>query len=103
MKTSNLMKITSFAVISCGLMALTGCSMGSSGGGESVRTVYREVPVEVPGEKPPGLVEYVWEEPMVDVVDVPPGLDPEGRYYRRGHQAVVEVRQGRWRNYNTGN
>ena len=24
----------------------------------------------------PGVVEYAWEEPMVDVVDVPPGLDP---------------------------
>ena len=44
-----------------------------------------------------GVVSYVWEEPMVDVVDVPPGLDPEGHYYRRGHQSVVEVRQGRWR------
>lgn len=102
MNKHNLMRITSLAIISCGLMTLTGCSTNSYGG-ESVRTVYREVPVEVPGEKPPGVVEYVWEEPMVDVVDVPPGLDPEGRYYRRGHQAVVEVRQGRWRHYNTGN
>jgi len=47
----------------------------------------------------PGAVEYVWEEPMVDVVDVPPGLDPEGHYYRPGHQEVVEVRQGRWQYY----
>jgi hypothetical protein len=41
----------------------------------------------------------VWEEPMTDVVDVPPGLDPEGHYYRPGHQEVVEVRQGRWQYY----
>lgn len=47
----------------------------------------------------PGVVEYVWEEPMVDVVDVPPGLDPEGHYYRPGHQEVVEIRQGRWQYY----
>lgn len=47
----------------------------------------------------PGAVEYVWEEPMVDVVEVPPGLDPEGHYYRPAHQAVVEIRQGRWRYY----
>jgi hypothetical protein len=47
----------------------------------------------------PGAVEYVWEEPMVDVVDVPPGLDPEGHYYRPGHQEVVEIRQGRWQYY----
>ncbi len=47
----------------------------------------------------PGVVEYVWEEPMVDVVDVPPGLDPEGHYYRPGHEEVVEIRQGRWQYY----
>ncbi|MEZ4753095.1 MAG: hypothetical protein R3A13_02155 [Bdellovibrionota bacterium] len=45
----------------------------------------------------PGIVEHVWEEPMTDVVDVPPGLDPEGHYYRPAHQSIVEIRQGRWR------
>lgn len=49
--------------------------------------------------QPPGVVEYVWEEPMVDVIDVPAGLDPEGHYYRPSHQEVVEIRQGRWRYY----
>ena len=53
--------------------------------------------VEYRVKEVPGAVEYVWEEPMVDVVDVPPGLDPEGHYYRPGHQEVVEIRQGRWR------
>ena len=47
--------------------------------------------------KYPGVVEYVWEEPMVDVIEVPPGLDPEGHYYRPAHREVVEIRQGRWR------
>ena len=46
-----------------------------------------------------GVVPYIWEEPMVDVVDVPPGLDPEGHYYRPAHQAVIEIRQGRWQYY----
>lgn len=64
-----------------------------------VKTVYKKVLVEVPSQVPPGTVEYVWEEPMVDIVDVPPGLDPEGHYYRPAHKAVVEVRQGRWRHY----
>ena len=45
----------------------------------------------------PGSVEYVWEPPIVDVVDVPPGLDPSGTYYRPAHQEVVEIRPGRWR------
>lgn len=48
-------------------------------------------------QNPPGVVNYIWEEPMVDVVEVPPGLDPDGVYYRPAHQAVVEVRQGRWK------
>jgi hypothetical protein len=39
------------------------------------------------------------EEPMVDVVEVPPGLDPEGHYYRPAHEEVVEIRQGRWQYY----
>jgi len=45
----------------------------------------------------PGVVQYSWEEPMVDSVDVPPGLDPEGHYYRPAHQEIVEIRQGRWK------
>lgn len=46
--------------------------------------------------KDPGSEEYVWEPPMVDQVEVPPGLDPEGHYYRPSHEEVVEIRQGRW-------
>ncbi len=47
--------------------------------------------------KDPGAVEYVWEPPIIDVVKVPPGLDPEGTYYRPAHEEVVEIRQGRWK------
>lgn len=64
-----------------------------------VKTVYKEVVVERQSPPPPGTVQYVWEEPMADVVDIPPGLDPEGIYYRPGHQEVLEVRQGRWKHY----
>lgn len=63
-------------------------------------TEIREVPVDTRAEKtPPGVQEHVWEEPMVNVVDVPPGLDPEGHYYRPAHQSIVEIRQGRWNYY----
>ena len=48
----------------------------------------------------PGAVEFVWEPPMIDVVEVPPGLDPEGHYYRPSHQEIVEIRPGRWQYYN---
>jgi hypothetical protein len=47
----------------------------------------------------PGAVEYVWEPPIIDVIDVPPGLDPEGHYYRPAHQEIVEIRPGRWQYY----
>lgn len=43
-----------------------------------------------------GVVPYVWSPPIVDVVDVPPGLDPEGHYYRPAHKEIVEIRPGRW-------
>ncbi|MCS6893667.1 MAG: hypothetical protein NZO16_03765 [Deltaproteobacteria bacterium] len=39
---------------------------------------------------------YVWEPPMVDVVEIPAGLDPEGIYYRPEHQQIVEIKQGKW-------
>ncbi|MGI6681231.1 MAG: hypothetical protein ACOX3T_07115 [Bdellovibrionota bacterium] len=47
----------------------------------------------------PAVVDYIWEEPMVDVVKVPPGLDPEGIYYRPEHKEVIEIRQGKWQYY----
>ena len=95
-------KLIIMGVLVMTMSSLTGCSSKKSSPAE-VRTVYREVQVETPAEPVPGVVEYVWEEPMIDVIDVPPGLDPEGRYYRRGHQSIVEVRQGRWRHYDKGN
>lgn len=79
------------------LVALSACT----------RTVVQTETIEVPVDRnfsrqPTGAVEYVWEEPMVNVVEVPPGLDPEGHYYRPGHQEIVEIRQGRWRYYGEG-
>lgn len=48
----------------------------------------------------PGAVEFVWEPPLINVVNVPPGLDPEGHYYRPQHQEIVEIKPGRWQYYN---
>ena len=85
------------AILGVGLLGLlSGC--GCCGG--SVKTEMAKANlVEYRVQDVPGAVEYIWEEPMVDVVDVPPGLDPEGQYYRPGHQEVVEIRQGRWQYY----
>lgn len=77
------------------LAALLGASLQGCYGRPQLR-------IEDPGEyvrEAPGVTQFVWEEPMVDVIDVPPGLDPEGHYYRPGHQAIVEIRQGRWQYY----
>lgn len=77
------------------LVILTGCAPRTV-----VRTETVPLPVEpLVTERPAGTVEYVWEEPMVNVVEVPPGLDPEGHYYRPAHRAVQEIRQGRWKHY----
>lgn len=83
---------TAIALVSAALVT-TGCSSKSKVALDS------DARAQVQVIKAPGVVEHVWEEPMVDVVDVPPGLDPEGIYYRPAHQAVVEIRQGRYRYY----
>lgn len=89
----------SFSMIAGGLglvLLLSACAQRTV---VSTQTEVREVAVQRDTRKIPGVVEEVWEEPMTDVVDVPPGLDPEGHYYRPGHQEVVEIRQGRWNYY----
>jgi len=80
------------ALLICLLLA--GCSSSST-----VRVAREDPSLGGSASQPLGVVEYVWEEPMVDTIEVPPGLDPEGHYYRPAHQAVVEIRQGRWKHY----
>ena len=78
------------------LVALSGCSFSSVERTQSSQPVLVQ---QAANTNAPGVVNYVWEEPMVDVISVPPGLDPEGHYYRPGHQEVIENRQGRWQYY----
>lgn len=80
--------------VALGALCLSGCS--SQNEGTSREVVVDQQTYVVPD---PGAVEFVWEPPLVDVVEVPPGLDPEGHYYRPSHQEVVEIRQGRWKYY----
>jgi len=79
-----------------GLLLITGLSACSSTN-EMAKTTTIVKERYVPAD--PGAVEFVWESPMIDVVDVPPGLDPEGIYYRPAHQEVIEIRQGHWQYY----
>ncbi len=80
------------------LLLLTGCSAHR-------QKLTSEIKIEEQVTVLPdsGAVEFVYEPPLIDVVDVPPGLDPEGTYYRPAHQMVVEVKQGRWRYYRQPN
>ena len=87
--------IVTVSIMTAATFVLGGCAAKSA-------TDTSQQPVVIT-EKAPGVVQEVWEEPMVDVVDVPPGLDPEGVYYRPGHQEVVEIRQGRWQYYKDNN
>ncbi len=86
----------------CSLPVLTGCTTVYRNGNAmgDVTEAFNDISID-PNLSPArsGVVESVWEEPMVDVVEVPPGLDAEGIYYRPAHHEVVEVRQGRWQYY----
>ena len=75
---------------------ICGCSTTTS---MSTEVSKEPVPQATYTRQVPGVVEYVWEEPMVDVIEVPPGLDPDGIYYRPAHEEVIEIRQGRWQYY----
>lgn len=79
-----------------GLLLLSACSVLRAGSGRSESELNSALATPQAGTNQ-GVVQMVWEEPMVDVIDQPPGLDPEGHYYRPAHQAVVEIRQGRWK------
>lgn len=79
------------SIIGAAIVAASGCSEPPPPPPPSV--------VEYQVRNVPGVVEYTWEEPMVDMVEVPPGLDPEGTYYRPAHSEVVEIRQGKWQYY----
>ena len=90
--------IANCVLCAAALLAMSGCATRTVVVPD-IKTVYKEVVVEKAATPPPGTVQYVWEEPMIDVVDIPPGLDPEGVYYRPAHQEVLEIRQGRWKHY----
>lgn len=91
------MKQTSKSITFAGILivfALSGCYSSSS-----IRAGSDNDNIIRTAESVPGVVNYIWEEPMVDVTDVPPGLDPEGQYWRPGHAQIVEIRQGKWKHY----
>lgn len=80
-------------------LGMSGCSMQTVPTEKQIANAHTSHQDHTSVRTAPGVVEYVWEEPMIDVIEVPPGLDPDGIYYRPAHQEVVEIRQGRWKYY----
>ena len=96
-------KYVNLSALGLAIMLCTGCASQRMPSNDYQPTeVVTVVTDQSTARTAPGIVEYVWEEPMTDVVDVPPGLDPEGHYYRPGHQEIREIRQGRWNYYRGG-
>ncbi|NDC38651.1 MAG: hypothetical protein EBZ48_11445 [Proteobacteria bacterium] len=95
LKINSCSKIARAVMLGVGGVVLAVCS--GCAPSRQVRIEREVIAATTTQKNPPGVVNYIWEEPMVDVVEVPPGLDPDGVYYRPSHQAVVEVRQGRWK------
>lgn len=89
------MMILNRAALLSGVIVCAGCSSRSMTSSVELLPTQPEAAIVVV-ETAPGVVKQTWEEPMVDVVKVPPGLDPEGHYYRPAHESIVEIRQGRW-------
>ncbi len=78
------------------LISLNACSTTTSQSSQSLEIKRQD---KTYSKEDPAVVDYIWEEPMVDVIKVPPGLDPEGIYYRPQHKEVIEIRQGKWQYY----
>ena len=74
------------------LLASVACSQK-----KTVVTDTRYIVSKGPGEVPPGVVRYCWEEPIVEMAAVGPGLNSDNTWYQASHIAMKEVRQGRWR------
>jgi len=81
-------------VFALSLFGLSACSVEQ--GGRVTTTVMREDMNELEREPVPGTVNDVWVEGMVDTIRVPGQLDPHGVYYRKPHNALVEIRPGRY-------
>ena len=62
---------------------------------ESMRPVIKKV-VRVRENAVPGTVNNDWIEPMYDQISIPGRLDPEGVYYRKKTETVVEIREDRF-------
>ncbi len=90
------MKRLNKAILVLGLVTLSACSSANEPKLEPiVITKTKVIPIAAPA--PDGVVRYCWEEPIVKVEKIRPGIDSRKEYYRPGYEAVRKVRSGRWR------
>jgi hypothetical protein len=75
---------------------VTGC------GSRTPKIVTQVDVTELPPGKVPGVNRYCWEQPKVAREANGPGLTADGAYYQPAYTAVREVKQGRWKNCETG-
>lgn len=88
-------KMSKLLILILLIISTTGCSRNNRAEQLAREQEYVRLMTAKGGDQ--GVQTYTWEEPMVDVIEVPAGLDPRGVYYRPQHQQVIEIRQGRWR------
>jgi len=88
LKLKGIIFISGVAVL---LLLFTGCSSKPQG----PLVISQDEVVLVPENDIPGTVRRTWEEPMVDVVDVPGQVDPTNTYYRLPHKTLQRVRPGK--------
>ena len=83
------------------LAVCSGCSMGSKSANKELEWSSPQIAtahvIGREGRQPEGVVRYCWEEPIVDVQKVGPGVNSDGHWYYPAHLQVREARMGRWR------
>ena len=52
---------------------------------------------QVDPDPPEGVMQYCWEEPLVNAEKVNAGMDSRGNWWNPAHTSVNEARMGRWR------
>jgi hypothetical protein len=75
------------------LFCLASCSAKT----QEIKPETRYIVLDKAAPVPPGVIRYCWEEPMVELEPIGPGLDSDERWYQPAHIAIREVKQGRWR------
>lgn len=75
--------------------SMVGCS-ASSQLGTTKTVISRQTINELEKERVPGTHNDAFVETMHSTVRVPGQIDPSGVYYRTGHQAVYEIRPGKY-------